>query len=148
MPEVGHGSGWNQNRLRNCSQCELWRHMLCRRETKFHQAEQFQGVDDGEDIVECDAEEVRLIKKVKRAAQGQIEKIKARLYVREFEQEQGIDFEEVLPPVMRHNSLCALIAIAAVNDLEDKQLDVRTAFLHEYLEEDVYIYAPSKWIRV
>ena len=81
--------------------------------------------------------------KIKRGAQGQIEKFKARLCVRGFEQEQGIDFEGVFSPVMRHNSLRTLMAIAAVNDLEVKQLDIRTAFLHGYLEEDVYIYAPK-----
>ena len=81
--------------------------------------------------------------KIKRGAQGQIEQFKARLCVRGFEQEQGIDFEEVFSPVMRHNSLRTLMAIAAVHDLEVKQLDIRTAFLHGYLEEDVYIYAPK-----
>ena len=68
--------------------------------------------------------------KIKRGEQGQIIKFKARLCVRGFEQEQGIDFEEVFFPVMRHNSLRLLLAIAAVNDYEVQQMDVTTAFLH------------------
>jgi len=44
---------------------------------------------------------------------------------------------------MRHNSLRTLLSLAAVNDLEIKQMDVKTAFLHGELEEDVYIYAPE-----
>jgi hypothetical protein len=81
--------------------------------------------------------------KIKRGEQGQIVKFKARLCVRGFEQEHGIDFEEVFSPVMRHNSLRSLLAIAAVNDYEVQQMDVTTAFLHGELQEDVYIWAPE-----
>jgi hypothetical protein len=40
--------------------------------------------------------------------------------VRGFEQELGIDFEEVFSPVMRHNSLRTLAGVSGVNDLEVK----------------------------
>ena len=81
--------------------------------------------------------------KIKRGEHGQILKFKARLCVRGFEQEQGIDFEEVFSPVMRHNSLRTLLSLAAVHDYEIKQMDVATAFLHGELQEDVYIWAPE-----
>jgi hypothetical protein len=81
--------------------------------------------------------------KIKRGEHGQIIKFKARLCVRGFEQQKGIDFEEVFSPVMRHNSLRTLLALAAVHDYEVKQMDVATAFLHGELEEDVYIWAPE-----
>ena len=81
--------------------------------------------------------------KIKRGKQGQVEKFKARLCIRGFEQQKGIDYDEVFSPVMRHNSLRTLLALAAVHDLEIKQMDVKTAFLHGELEEDVYIYAPE-----
>ena len=57
--------------------------------------------------------------------------------MRGFEQELGIDFEEVFSPVMRHNSLRTLAGVSGVNDLEVKKMDVKTAFLHGELEEDV-----------
>lgn len=81
--------------------------------------------------------------KIKTGPQGQIERFKGRLCVRGFEQQLGIDFEEVFSPVMRHNRLRTLLSLAAVNDLEVKQMDVKTAFLHGELEEEVYIYAPE-----
>jgi len=81
--------------------------------------------------------------KIKRGEQGQIVKFKARLCVRGFEQVLGIDFEEVFSPVMRHNSLRTLLALAAVHDYEIQQMYVTTAFLHGELEEDVYICAPE-----
>ena len=81
--------------------------------------------------------------KVKKGKHGQIEKFKARLCVRGFEQQKGIDFDEVFSPVMRHNSLRTLLLLAATHDWEIKQMDVRTAFLHGELEEEVYIYAPE-----
>ena len=95
--------------------------------------------------------------KIKRGEHGQIIKFKARLCVRGFEQEQGIDFEEVFSPVMRYNSLRTLLSLAAdiyrkyindlklqIHDYEIKQMDVTTAFLHGELEEDVYIWAPEE----
>ena len=81
--------------------------------------------------------------KIKRGEQGQIIKFKARLCVRGFEQVQGVDYDEVFSPVMRHNSLRTLLALAAVNDWEVQQMDVATAFLHGELQEDVYIWAPE-----
>jgi len=48
--------------------------------------------------------------KMKRGEHGQIIKFKARLCVRGFEQEQGIDFEEVFSPARRHNSLRTLLS--------------------------------------
>ena len=81
--------------------------------------------------------------KIKRGEHGQIIKFKARLCVRGFEQEHGIDYEEIFSPVMRHNSLRTLLALAAVHDMEVQQMDVTTAFLHGELQENVYIWAPE-----
>lgn len=80
---------------------------------------------------------------VKKDYRGNIIRFKARLVARGFEQEFGIDFEEVFSPVLKHNSLRMLMAMAAALDLEIQQVDVRTAFLHGELTEDVYIYPPE-----
>jgi len=63
----------------------------------------------------------------------------AHLVVRGCNQKEGIDFNEVLSPVVHHTSIRVLLALVALFDLELEQLDVKTAFLHGELEEEIYI---------
>ena len=42
-------------------------------------------------------------------------------------------------PVVKHSSIRALLGIVAFHDFELEQLDVKTAFLHGELEEDIYM---------
>ena len=71
---------------------------------------------------------------------------KARFVVRGFDQEKGIDFNEVFSPVVRHTSIHILLALVALYDLEMEQLDVKTAFLHGNLEEEIYIQQPEGFV--
>jgi len=72
--------------------------------------------------------------KIKRGDHGQIQRFKARLCVRGFEQEEGVNYDEVFSPVMRHNSLRTLLSIAATLELLFlKELLTRTCTL-QYLK--------------
>jgi len=71
---------------------------------------------------------------------------KAQLVVKGFNQKEGIDFNEVFSPVVRHTSIRVLLAFVALFDLELEQLDVKTAFLHGELEEEIYILQPEGFI--
>jgi hypothetical protein len=51
--------------------------------------------------------------KIKHAADGSIEKYKARFVARGFSQKEGIDYEETFAPVARYTSIRTIIAIAA-----------------------------------
>jgi hypothetical protein len=59
--------------------------------------------------------------------------------VKGFEQREGIDFNEVFSPVVRHNSIRVMLAIVALFDLELEQLDVKTVYLHGDLDEEIYM---------
>ncbi|GJT48090.1 retrovirus-related pol polyprotein from transposon TNT 1-94 [Tanacetum coccineum] len=73
---------------------------------------------------------------------------KARYVVRGFDQRDGIDFNEVFSPVVRHTSIIVLLSIVALQDLELEQLDVKTTFLHGHLEEEINVEQPEGFLIV
>ncbi|KAG8480706.1 hypothetical protein CXB51_025391 [Gossypium anomalum] len=68
---------------------------------------------------------------------------KARLVAKGYSQILGVDFTDVFSLVVKHSSIRALLGIVAMHDLELEQLDVKTAFLHGELEEDIYMQQPE-----
>jgi len=54
-------------------------------------------------------------------------------------QKQGIDYEETFSPVARYDTIRTLLAVAAAENLELAQFDIKTAFLNGTLEENVYM---------
>lgn len=81
---------------------------------------------------------------VKRDAQGNIERHKARLVARGYEQRIGGDVYETFAPVAHMDSVRTLIAVAAIRDYIMLQFDVSTAFLNGILEEEVYVDPPKE----
>ena len=70
-------------------------------------------------------------------------KFKARLVVKGFGQKEGVDFDEIFSPVVKMTSIRVILGMAASMDLEVEQLDVKTAFLHGDLEEEIYMEQPE-----
>ena len=62
---------------------------------------------------------------------------KTRLVAKGYAQKEGIDYNEVFSLVVKHSSIHILLALVAQFDLELSQLDVKTAFLHGDLEEEI-----------
>ena len=81
--------------------------------------------------------------KIKHAADGSIEKYKARFVARGFSQKEGIDYEETFAPVARYTSIRTIIALAAKMKWKLHQMDVKTTFLNGVIEEEVYIEQPQ-----
>ncbi|GJW31527.1 retrovirus-related pol polyprotein from transposon TNT 1-94 [Tanacetum coccineum] len=69
-----------------------------------------------------------------------------RLVVRGYRQEEGIDFEESFAPVARMEAIKIFLAYAAHKSFTVFQMDVKTAFLHGTLKEDVYVCQPEGFI--
>lgn len=67
---------------------------------------------------------------------------KARLVAGGHRQQQGLDFDETFAPVCSYRTLRMLLAVAAREDLELRQFDIKTAFLNGELHEEVYIRQP------
>jgi hypothetical protein len=73
-------------------------------------------------------------------------RFKARLVAKGFSQILGIDYNDVFSLIVKHSSICAIFGIVAMHDLELEQLDVKTAFLHDELEEEIYMDQPEGFI--
>nr|GFB55457.1 retrotransposon protein, putative, Ty1-copia subclass [Tanacetum cinerariifolium] len=71
---------------------------------------------------------------------------KARLVTKGFTQTPWIDYEETFSPVADIRAIRILIAIYAFYDYEIWQIDVRTAFLNGYLNEEVYMEQPEGFV--
>lgn len=80
--------------------------------------------------------------KIKYKCNGKIDKYKARLVVRGCSQKRGIDYDEIYSPVARYDSIRFILSIAAAENMNMIQFDVKTAFLHGYLEETIYMEQP------
>ena len=67
---------------------------------------------------------------------------KARLVVQGFNQEEGIDYEETFVPVARLEAIRMLLAFACFNDFVFYQMDVKSVFLNDFINEEVYVEQP------
>ena len=81
--------------------------------------------------------------KIKRNPDGSVNKYKARLVAKGYVQKHGIDYDEVFAPVARIERIRLIIALAASHGWEVHHLDVKTAFLHGDLKEEVYVSQPE-----
>nr|GFB11830.1 retrotransposon protein, putative, Ty1-copia subclass [Tanacetum cinerariifolium] len=77
---------------------------------------------------------------------GNVHIYKARLVAKGFTQTPGIDYEETFSPVADIRAIRILIAIAAYYDYEIWHMDVKTAFLNGYLNEEVYMEQPEGFV--
>ena len=80
----------------------------------------------------------------KRDEHGNIVKYKARLVAQGFSQKPGTDFSHngTFAPVMRFETLRTMLALAAVNKWDMRQLDVKSAYLNGKLTEEIYMKQP------
>jgi len=69
--------------------------------------------------------------------------LKARLVIKGYAQEYGIDFQETFSPVVKYNSVRVIFAIATAKNLKLKQFNIKTAFLYGDLQEVIYINQPK-----
>ena len=64
-----------------------------------------------------------------------------------FSQVQGIDYNETFSPVAKTNSICLVLSLAALHNWEVHQMDVKSAFLHGYLQEEIYMEQPPRYVQ-
>nr|CAN83877.1 hypothetical protein VITISV_014760 [Vitis vinifera] len=84
----------------------------------------------------------RWVFKTKLHSDGSIERHKACLVAQGFSQVHGLDFGDTFSPVVRPATVRIILSLAVTSGLRLHKLDVKNAFLHGFLNEEVYMEQP------
>ncbi|WVZ92208.1 hypothetical protein U9M48_038291 [Paspalum notatum var. saurae] len=91
----------------------------------------------GKKVVSC-----KWVFTVKQTPEGKVERYKARLVARGYSQTYGINYDETFAPVAKMSMVRTLVSCAANFGWPLYQLDVKNAFLHGDLQEEVHMEIP------
>uniref|UniRef100_A0A2N9GPV0 Reverse transcriptase Ty1/copia-type domain-containing protein n=1 Tax=Fagus sylvatica TaxID=28930 RepID=A0A2N9GPV0_FAGSY len=80
--------------------------------------------------------------RVKRKADGSIERHKARLVAKGFHQLSGVDYDETYSPVIKPTTVRTVLSLAISSGWSLRQIDIQNAFLHGTLSEEVFMSQP------
>ncbi|CAM8928769.1 unnamed protein product [Rhodiola kirilowii] len=91
----------------------------------------------GKNAVGC-----KWVYKIKRHSDDSIERYKAMLVAKSYTQEEGLDYHETFAHVVKMTTIRTVLSLASTRKWPLYQLDVSIAFLHDTLDEEVYIVLP------
>jgi hypothetical protein len=80
-------------------------------------------------LIDC-----KWVYRIKRHANGQIDRYKARLVAKGFKQMYGLDYEDSFSPVVKAATNRTVLAVSVSRGWSLRQLDVKNAFLHGVLK--------------
>ncbi|XP_071681765.1 uncharacterized protein [Lolium perenne] len=86
----------------------------------------------GNNLIDC-----KWVYRIKRKADGTIDRYKARLVAKGFKQRYGIDYEDTFSHVVKAATIRLVLALSVSRGWSLRQLDVKNAFLHGILEEEI-----------
>jgi hypothetical protein len=90
---------------------------------------------------------VKWVYKTKLNEHGAVDKYKARLVVKGYSQQYGVDYTEVFAPVARMETIRLVVALAAQRGWTIYQLDVKSAFLYGELNEEIFVDQPCGYVQ-
>ncbi|KAL6313697.1 hypothetical protein AAG906_010115 [Vitis piasezkii] len=95
----------------------------------------------GKNVVGC-----KWVFAIKVNPNGSVARLKARLVAKGYAQTYGVDYSDTFSPVARLASIRLIISIAASQHWPLHQLDIKNAFLHGDLQEEVYMEQPPGFV--
>jgi hypothetical protein len=81
--------------------------------------------------------------KTKYKSDGTIDKYKAHLVAKGYAQREGIDYTETFSPMAKMDTIRMVLALAAQYKWTIFQMDVKSAFLNGYVDEEIYVEQPE-----
>jgi len=85
--------------------------------------------------------------KIKHGIHGEVEHYKARLVAKGFIQTFGVNYNETFAPIAKFVLIRCILTLAAIENMEIHQMDVKTTFLNGDLEEKIYMEQPEGFIQ-
>ncbi|CAJ2662295.1 unnamed protein product [Trifolium pratense] len=122
---------------------EYWINAMQEELTQFKRSEVWDLVPrpDGINVIGT-----KWVYKNKTDENGDITRNKARLVAQGYTQIEGVDFDETFALVARLESIRLLLAVACILKFKLYQMDVKSAFLNGYLNEEVYVEQPKGFV--
>ena len=84
--------------------------------------------------------------KIKKKADGSVDRFKARLVANRFNQQSGIDYTKTFSPVIKASTIRVILALVVHFDWQIRQLNISNVFLQGSLCEKVYMEQPQGFI--
>jgi hypothetical protein len=101
---------------------------------------------DTQELVPCSASikpvGCKWVFRVKRHPDGSIDRFKARLVVKGYNQQPGLDYTNTFSPVVKPATIHSILTIVVMHGWNLRQMDVHNAFLHGDLSETVFMFQP------
>jgi hypothetical protein len=91
----------------------------------------------GRNLIDC-----KWVFKLKRKADGSIDRHKARLVAKGFKQRYGVNYDDTFSPIVKFGTIRSVLSIVVSQGWSLRQLDVQNAFLYGVLEGNVYMKQP------
>ena len=132
------------NEAVNSSQAENWRKAMKAEYDSLIDNNTWTLVDEPEDQQVLPG---KWVYKVKYGANGQVDKLKARYVAKGYAQIEGLDFFDTYAPTCKPETFRILLATAAQKDLHLAQMDVKSAYLHSDIEEEIYLEQPQGFVK-
>jgi hypothetical protein len=83
----------------------------------------------------------------KRSPDGEKLKLRARLVANGQRQKHSLDYSETFTPTTNMPTICTILAMATQKDWEVQQVDIKSAYLHAEIKEDIYMRAPPGYLK-
>ena len=80
--------------------------------------------------------------RVKRHADGSVDRFKARIVAKGYDQRPGIDYKETISPVVKPATIRTVLFITVMKGWDLRQMDVNNAFLNGALTETIFMAQP------
>ena len=58
---------------------------------------------------------------------------------KDLHKKKGIDFDEIFSPIVKMTSMHNVLSLVATEDFHLENLDIKIAFLHDDLDEEIYM---------